>query len=140
MTPKKEAEILFPEATCLIGGEKITVSPFNFGQTGKALKILVPLSASVDLDFANGELEISKINLNVFLYAVTDGDCEGVFDLVSMATSKPIDWVKSLPGADGTKLLKMVYETAIKPMLAELKKLMPERVDPPVPTTTAGQT
>lgn len=115
-TQQTEVEILFPERKV---GDYI-VKPFTFGQVGSALRIMTPYLAGVDLSAT--EFSLSSINLPILLYAMTEGDCAGVFELVSMATGENLEHVKALPAAEGFDLLAGVWEVAILPTFELFKK------------------
>lgn len=131
---QSEIEVLFPERK--VGN--YTVKPFTFGQIGAALRIMTPYLAGIDL--SAGEFSIESINLPVLMYAMTEGDCAGVFELVAMATGEPLEDIKALPSAEGFDLLQGVWEVAIAPTFELFKKKFP-KVEPKVePTPAAGQT
>lgn len=124
-TKKTETEILFPETQIKLSSGAITVvSPFNFGQTGRALRILAPVSSALDIQITGGELSFANVNVAVLVYALTENDCEGAFELVVLSTGMPIESIKKLSNEDGFALLKAVFEVAIMPTLDLLKKQM----------------
>jgi hypothetical protein len=114
-----ELDVLQPEKK--IGG--LTVSPFKFGQLGTALRVLAPLSVSLDPSAA--DMGLSAINLPAIAYAVTDNDCMGIYELVALATNQPIEIIQDLTVEEGTTLLAEVYKTAIAPALQEIVKKLP---------------
>lgn len=124
-TQQTEIEVLFPESKV---GDYI-VRPFTFGQVGTALRIMTPYLAGIDLSTA--EFNLSSINLPILIYAMTEGDCAGVFELVSMATGENLEHVKNLPPNVGFDLLQAVWEVAIAPTFALFKKkFQPENAEP----------
>lgn len=121
-TQQTEVEILFPERKV---GDYI-VKPFTFGQVGAALRIMTPYLAGVDLSAK--EFSLKSINLPILMYAMTEGDCAGVFELISMGTGENIEHVKGLPPDVGFDLLQAVWEVSIQPTFELFKKkFQPEK-------------
>lgn len=137
-TQQTEVEILFPERKV---GDYI-VKPFTFGQVGAALRIMTPYLAGVDLSVA--EFSLSSINLSILMYAVTEGDCAGAFELVSMATGENVEHIKGLDAVTGFDLLQATWDVAIAPTFDLFKKkFQPEKpkVPPasPQPLSTSSE-
>ncbi len=130
-----EIEVIFPEKKI---GDYV-VKPFTFGQVGTALRIMTPYLAGIDL--SAGELSISAINLPVLMYAMTEGDCEGAFELCAMATGENVEHIKALPAVDGLDLLQGVWDVAIKPTFELFKKkFQKEETKVELTPTADGQT
>jgi hypothetical protein len=131
-----EIEVIFPEKKI----NDFMVKPFTFGQVGTALRIMTPYLAGVDL---SAGFTLESINLNVLMYALTAGDCEGAFELCAMATGEKLESIKALPAADGLDLLQGVWDVAIKPTFELFKKKFQKeetKVEPETEPTADGQT
>ena len=111
-----ELDTLFPDRK--VGD--LTVRPYNFGQMGTALRILAPFTSALDLSTA--EMSLESINLPVLMYAATDGDCQGIFELCAMACGENIDFVKALDSERGMELLKATWEVSISPEIERIRK------------------
>jgi hypothetical protein len=129
---KSENETILPNE--YVG--QFEVAPFTFGQIGKALKIFTPYLSAVDLSI--GTLGLENINLNVMMYAVTEDDCAGIFELAAMTTGESVETIKALSTADGIALMESVWKVAIAPAMEEFKKKLPAKT--PEPAKEGSQT
>lgn len=117
---KTEQEILFPEVQC----NGFTVTPYTFGQAGKAARLLVPFIGALTIEESG---ELSGLNVPALAYMMTEGDCGTVFELMAMATGASNEQLQALSFDQGVELLKVVFDAAIMPMVSSLGKLIPKK-------------
>ena len=124
--PKTELETVFPLEREVCG---FTVRPYTFGQMGKVLRIIAPYTAGIDL--SNLDASMQSLNLNVLIYAVTDGDCAGIYELITLATDSTLEQIEPLSFESGIELLTAVWEVSVKPELDRLgKRLLKAKAEP----------
>ena len=122
---KSESDILFPEKEIKLGGKVYAFKPFNFGASGKAIKLLAPLSYALDIrqDEA-GTIRMGQISFATLLSTISENDCEAIFTLISLSCGVPVAEIEALPTDEGMTLFLLTYEVAIKPLFQSLKKLI----------------
>jgi hypothetical protein len=103
MTNTNESEILFPDKTLTIGGEKLTVHEFKYLEGLKVAAIAQPLLADL-LRLIQDESAMGLPALDRVI-----GDNSHVWiALLAMSIERTHEWVAELSDADGT-LLSMTF-------------------------------
>lgn len=123
-----EGDILFPERTLTLNGEKVEVREFTFREEMQAIMVAEEIIADLaNLYKSEKEPSFQKIEK---LFATHEA---AFFELVSLSTGKSVEWLQALPGREGHVLLmtfwsvnshffiqRVVMETlATMPTLAE---------------------
>jgi hypothetical protein len=111
---KSDIKTLFPGREETFKGEKITVSPFKFGQFPKAISLLRPITDAVQ-DAGIASMSAAGFNLAadwpLRLPQIMDEAGEALLEFLSFATGKPREWFDDLDADEGIALAKLVFET-----------------------------
>jgi hypothetical protein len=139
-------ETLFPEREVTAKGEVITISPLFFGQFPKAMKCMRPLFESVKeskIFFAEANGKEVKIGMEpdwpLKIPLLIEKGGEALIDFVGLCVGKPRDWFDTLPGDEGIRLTKAVFEinsdffnARILPMLQAMGVVNPGAASSPI--------
>lgn len=150
---EKDPEILFPDETLPIAGERVTVREFRFAEGLRAIALARPILAALR------EIPEGDDNPELVDQVLAD-HLDAWLALIAMSTDKDVEWVKGLPDADGQSLAmafwrvngaffmrRLVLAGGLADSIRGVAKLCPSRrssppSSPPVtgeaPTTSAG--
>ncbi|MBB3231703.1 DUF6631 family protein [Halomonas stenophila] len=96
--PEQDPEILFPDETLRIGGEKIRVREFRYAEGLRAIALGRPILAAL-----REHLEADDIEPEV-LDGVIAEHSDAWLQLIAMSIGKDVAWVEQLADADGLSL------------------------------------
>jgi hypothetical protein len=137
MIPKKEIDILFPEQEIVINGEAITIRPYSWA---KSMKAIQPLSVimKVVLDnideveaaingFNNAKNDLGKIYalMKIANNQELEEILKAITQLMQLAIDKDSEYIESLSFDDGFILARAIYEvnkSFFKNRLTKMKK------------------
>lgn len=96
----EELDILAGLRTVTIQGEAIEVREFSFTQEMQVL----PLSAPIIREMAEVFTQEAAPD-ELAIDAVFARHAEALYQLLAVSIDRPVDWIKTLPGQDGSALL-----------------------------------
>lgn len=99
----KELEILQPDREVDIAGEKIAVREYTWTEAIGLGRIAAPLIEDLNRLFSDAEPTLDG------LMVALEGHKQSLFELISKAIDRPVEWIEKLSDADGLLLLHVFW-------------------------------
>ena len=120
-----DLQVLLPNRDIKIGEEVITLRPFSFGAIPKVMshiqdisyiftnippEVLELLRQEESKDSVLDAQSVMSAELIDYMSTIIEVGGDNVFNLMALATNKPVDWIKDLSLDEGISLLIDIFE------------------------------
>lgn len=103
----QEIELLFPQGKeVMVGGEKLTIKPFTFGQFPKVLNCLKGVQDEVEETSPEGVVKKRRLGMDELVSNYGDK----VIELCTIATGRPASFFEKVEVDQGIDLLQAILE------------------------------